>query len=212
MSTQLKFNGWLLIPLIAFLLGLQIIAPSKIWMTLIVGLSATLLVSWLWAKQMQQHVGLVREKRYNWTRVGDRLEERFTLYNDSSLPVLWAEVNDESTLPGYQPDRVTGVGGHNFTYWTMAGVCYHRGVFNLGPTSLRMGDPLGLFVVIKHNPVTIPLLVLPPILNLPGIQVGQRGTTPALCATTHSAGNFGAAISAGRQFAHGSLAHLGPPR
>ena len=175
MSTQLKFNGWLLIPLIAFLLGLQIIAPSKIWMTLIVGLSATLLVSWLWAKQMQQHVGLVREKRYNWTRVGDRLEERFTLYNDSSLPVLWAEVNDESTLPGYQPDRVTGVGGHNFTYWTMAGVCYHRGVFNLGPTSLRMGDPLGLFVVIKHNPVTIPLLVLPPILNLPGIQVAPGG-------------------------------------
>jgi uncharacterized protein (DUF58 family) len=175
MSSELKFNGWPLGPLLALLIGLQIIAPSKVWMTLIVGLGATLAISWIWARQMQKHASLIREKRYNWTRVGDRLEERFTLQNTGLLPVLWAEVDDQSTVPGYQPNRVTGVEGNHSSQWTVAGVCHQRGVFNLGPTNLRTGDPLGLFAVIKHNPAIVPLLVLPPILDLPGIQVAPGG-------------------------------------
>jgi uncharacterized protein (DUF58 family) len=175
MSSELRFNGWPLVPLLALLVSLQSIAPSKVWMTLIVGLGTTLAVSWVWARQMQKHVSLIREKRYNWTRVGDRLEERFTLYNTGLLPVLWAEVDDQSTVPGYQPNRVTGVEGNHSSQWTVAGVCHQRGVFNLGPTSLRTGDPLGLFAIIKHNPAIVPLLVLPPILDLPGIQVAPGG-------------------------------------
>ena len=175
MSSELRFNGWPLVPLLALLIGLQIIAPSKVWMTLIVGLGTTLALSWVWARQMQKHASLVREKRYNWTRVGDRLEERFTLQNTGLLPVLWAEVDDQSTVPGYQPNRVTGVEGNHSSQWTVAGVCHQRGVFNLGPTNLRTGDPLGLFAVIKHNPAIVPLLVLPPILDLPGIQVAPGG-------------------------------------
>jgi uncharacterized protein (DUF58 family) len=175
MSSELKFNGWPLVPLLALLVGLQIVAPSKVWMTLILGLGTTLAVSWVWARQMQQHISLIREKRYNWTRVGDRLEERFTLYNTGPLPVLWAEVDDQSTVPGYQPNRVTGVESNHSNQWTVAGVCHQRGVFNLGPTSLRTGDPLGLFAVIQHNPAIVPLLVLPPILDLPGIQVAPGG-------------------------------------
>jgi uncharacterized protein (DUF58 family) len=175
MSSELKFNGWPLGPLLILLIVLQIIAPSKVWMTLIVGLGTTLAVSWVWARQMQKHVSLIREKRYNWTRVGDRLEERFTLHNTSLLPTLWAEIDDQSTVPNYQPNRVTGVESNHSNQWTVAGVCHRRGVFNLGPTSLRTGDPLGLFAVIKHNPAIVPLLVLPPVLDLPGIQVAPGG-------------------------------------
>jgi uncharacterized protein (DUF58 family) len=175
MTAKLEFNGWLLIPLLVLLVGLQLMAPSKVWMTLIVGFSVTLAISWLWARQMQKHVSLTREKRYTWARVGDRLEERFTLHNNSPLPALWVEVNDQSTVPHYHPERVTGVDGNNINRWLTAGVCYQRGVFDLGPTTLRLGDPFGLFAVIKHYPVTVPLLVLPPILELPGVQVAPGG-------------------------------------
>jgi uncharacterized protein (DUF58 family) len=174
-SSELKFRGWPLVPLVALLVILQIMAPSRIWMTLIIGLSTTIAASWVWARQMEKHVSLTREKRYNWTRVGDRIEERLTLYNTGLLPALWAEVEDQSTVPGYRPDRVTGVEGDHSHQWTAAGTCYQRGVFNLGPTTLRSGDPFGLFTVTKHNPATVPLMVLPPILDLPGIEVSPGG-------------------------------------
>ena len=104
MSSELKYNGWLLVPVLVVLVGLHIIAPSRVWMALIVALSATVAISWLWARQMLKHVSLTRENRYNLTRVGDRLEERFTLHNAGLLPALWAEVDDHSTVPGYHPD------------------------------------------------------------------------------------------------------------
>jgi uncharacterized protein (DUF58 family) len=161
---------------LAVLVGLQILAPSKVWMTIIIALGVALASSWIWARQMKKHVSLTREKRYTWTRVGDRLEERFTLRNLSVLPALWAEINDHSTVPGYNPTLVTGVEGNGgYSQWTVSGVCHQRGVFNLGPSSLRLGDPLGLFMVIQHYLATVPLMVLPPILNLPGIQVAPGG-------------------------------------
>lgn len=176
MSSHLKFNGWPLIAVLALLVGLQILSPSKVWITIIIALSVALTTSWVWAKQMQNHVSLTREKRYTWTRVGDRLEERFTLRNNSPLPVLWAEVDDQSTVPGYNPNLVTAVDGNGArNQWTISGICTQRGVFNLGPTILRMGDPLGLFAITQHNSATVPLMVLPPILDLPGTQVAPGG-------------------------------------
>lgn len=176
MSSKLKFNGWPLIVVLVLLIGLQILSPSKVWVTIIITLSVALASSWVWARQMQRHVSLTREKRYTWTRVGDRLEERFTLRNKSTLPVLWAEIDDQSTVPGYNPNLVTGVDGNGGTsQWTVSGICQQRGVFNLGPTTLRMGDPLGFFTITQHNPAMVPLMVLPPVLNLPGIQVAPGG-------------------------------------
>jgi uncharacterized protein (DUF58 family) len=176
MSSKLEFNGWPLIAVLVLLIGLQILWPSRIWLTIIIALGIALVSSWVWARQMKNYVSLTREKRYTWTRVGDRLEERFTLRSHSVLPVLWAEIDDQSTVPGYNPNLVTGVDGNGArSQWTVSGICTQRGVFNLGPTTLRMGEPLGLFVVIHHNPATIPLMVLPPILDLPGIQVAPGG-------------------------------------
>jgi uncharacterized protein (DUF58 family) len=178
MTSTFKFNGWPLLFVLALLVGMQMLWPSKVWVTIIIALGVTLAASWFWARQMQQHITLTREKRYNWTRVGDRLEERFTLRSSKSnlLPVLWAEIDDQSTVPGYNPNRVTGIEGNGgSSQWTVSGICRQRGVFNLGPTTLRMGDPLGLLAVTQYYPATVPLLVLPPILDLPGIQVAPGG-------------------------------------
>lgn len=175
MSATLKFNGWPLVPLLCLLVALQIISPSRVWMSLLIGLGATVAFSWVWARQMQKHVHLTREKRYTWTRVGDRLEERFSLRDDSPLPALWAEILDGSTLPGYRPGRVTGVEGEGVNRWITTGICTQRGVFNLGPTTLRLGDPFGLFTVTRHYPATVPYLVLPAVLSLPGVQVAPGG-------------------------------------
>jgi uncharacterized protein (DUF58 family) len=50
-----------------------------------------------------------------------------------------------------------------------------RGLFNLGPTHLYTGDPFGLFKVEMDFPASLPLLILPPIVQLPHIEVASGG-------------------------------------
>lgn len=113
--------------------------------------------------------------RFGWAQVGDRLEERFTLTNDSWLPALWFEVLDHSTLPDYRIQRASGIGGLTTMTWRTQGLCTRRGIFTLGPTTLRSGDPFGLYTLTIHKPTSTTLVVRPPIVPLPSIEVAAGG-------------------------------------
>ncbi len=113
--------------------------------------------------------------RYGWAQVGDLLEERFTVINDSFLPGLWLEVEDHSDLPGYAAGRVTSIGGNQSMEWKTEGACTRRGLFTLGPTTLRSGDPLGLCSLELVHPNSTVLLVVPPVLPLPAIEIAAGG-------------------------------------
>jgi len=101
--------------------------------------------------------------------------ERFTLVNDGQAPALWVEVVDHSTIPGYQASRGTSVGGRHSIKWHREAICTRRGLFILGPTTLQTGDPFGLYTVTLHYPASLPLMVLPPIVPLPTIEVAPGG-------------------------------------
>ena len=116
-----------------------------------------------------------RQMRYGWAQVGDQLEERFTVVNDSSLPGLWLEMEDHSNLPGYTAGRVTSIGANQSMEWKTEGACTRRGLFNLGPTTLRSGDPLGLCSLELVHPNATVLLVVPPVLPLPDIEIAAGG-------------------------------------
>jgi uncharacterized protein (DUF58 family) len=113
--------------------------------------------------------------RFGWAQVGDRLEERFTLENSGTAPAVWVELVDHSTLPDHQINWVTGVGGHEKTQWHTQGVCSRRGLFTLGPTSMRSGDPFGILTVELDDPACRTLMVMPPIVPLPAIEVAPGG-------------------------------------
>ena len=174
---QLQLKSWLMPALVSLLLILQLVAPYRGWQVLLVGLGGTWLVSHLWARSLARGLCLTREMRFDWVHVGDRLLERFTLANDSWLPALWIEIVDHSTMPEYQTGQATGVGGRGSTRWHKEAICTHRGLFTLGPTSLRTGDPFGLYTVTLQYPESLPLLVLPPIVPLPTIEVAPGGRT-----------------------------------
>jgi uncharacterized protein (DUF58 family) len=59
--------------------------------------------------------------------------------------------------------------------WKTEGTCTRRGLFNLGPTTLRSGDPLGLCSMELVHPNATVLLVLPPVLPLPAIEIAAGG-------------------------------------
>ena len=172
---KIKLNARLLPVLIVVLALLQLTIPWEGWSILLVGLGGAWLVAWLWARQLARGLRFRREMRYGWAQVGDRLEERFTLHNDSIAPAQWVEVVDHTSMPDYQTSRVTGVDGHSNTQWRTQSVCTRRGVFTLGPTTLHAGDVFGIYSVTVEAPSSTTLMVLPPVIPLPHIEVAPGG-------------------------------------
>ena len=184
-----------LIALIAFFVLLQIITPSRVWIVLLLVLGGTLAASYYWARQMADKVTLTREQHYGWVHVGDLLEERFSLCNESLLPVPWVEINDQSDLPGYAARSVRSAGAQQTVHWRTEGICRQRGLFTLGPWQARASDPFGLFQVTFDYPDSQSILVYPPIVHLPGLRLPRGAATgigrtsrQALEVTTNAAG------------------------
>jgi uncharacterized protein (DUF58 family) len=172
---HIQLNKRLLPALVLLLLILHLISPFDGWLVLLSGLGGLWLVSYLWAVSLATRLTLRREMRFGWAQVGDRLEERFTLLNRGLTPALWVEVIDYTNMPEYQVSRATGVGGFSENHWTTQGVCNHRGMFTLGPTGLRTGDPFGIYSVEVRSQKETHLIVTPPIVPLPVIQVSPGG-------------------------------------
>ena len=113
--------------------------------------------------------------RFGWAQVGDRLEEQFVLENLSFFPAIWLEIRDHSTLPDYSASRVTGMEGQSSREWHPQGICSHRGIYTLGPTSVHTGDPWGIFSVTLKDKASCTMMVMPPVVPLPAIEVAAGG-------------------------------------
>ena len=134
--TAASKTRWLL-GLLPILFLMQLVIPSRAWTTLFLGLGGTLAFSYLWARQMAGKLSVVREQYYGWVHVGDLLEERFSMHNNSFLPSLWVEIDDYSDLPGYSARSVRATDGHQTVQWRTEGICRQRGLFTLGPWQVR---------------------------------------------------------------------------
>ena len=175
MTARLKFNSALLPLLTVAMLVMQLFDPSKVWQTMLAAFGGALLVSWLWARSLRDGLRLTREVRFTWAQVGDKLEEQFTLTNDGLVPATWVEMVDHSTLPDYSAARAIGIGNQETNKWHTTGVCTQRGVYTLGGTTLRSSDPLGIFTVEVYQPESVSLMVTPPVIPLPQVEVMPAG-------------------------------------
>jgi len=169
-ETQFAFHGWYLLALIGVLIIVQLVVPHRAWMMLLVVMGGLWAASAIWSRALVGALTLTRQMRFGWARVGDQLLESFQLTNDSRLPALWVDVVDHSTMPGYGDQRVTAIYGYNSTRWYKKAICTHRGLYTFGPTTLRTGDPFGLYTTEIHDPASASFLVLPPIVELEGIE------------------------------------------
>ena len=172
---KIRINSRLWPVLSILLVFLQLFWPNRAWSTLLIILAGSWLLGFFWTLSLARHLFIERQMRYGWAEVGDLLEERFTIINESFLPALWLEVQDHSDLPGYTAGRVTSIGGNQSMEWKTEGACTRRGLFNLGPTTLRAGDPFGLCSMELLRPNATLLLVLPPVLPLPAIEIAAGG-------------------------------------
>lgn len=140
-----------------------LLLPSRVWTTLLIGLAGLLIVAYVWARQMAAGLRGRRRLRFGWVSVGDRLSEEFAIENKTSLPALWVEVVDQSTVPGYRVAVVRSVGAGATDRWRSSAVCTRRGQYRLGPWALRTADPFGLFNVTVPYPGSEQVIIHPPI-------------------------------------------------
>jgi uncharacterized protein (DUF58 family) len=192
-TIQLK-RPWIL-GLIAVPFLLQMVVPHRAWVASFFALGGALGVGYIWARQLAQKLTLTREQHYGWVHVGDMLEERFTMDNQAFFPALWVEIIDQSDLPGYTARSVRSAGGQQTIQWRTIGICRQRGLFTLGPWRASTGDPFGFFQVDLDFPSSQSILIYPPVVHLPTIQLPRGAATGsgrtsqrALEVTTNAAG------------------------
>jgi len=175
MKSTLRLNAKIfpVIAVIAFIM--QIIDPSRVWVILLVGMGGSWLVCRWWVRGLQRSLTFVREVRYGWAQVGDRLEERFTLTNSFALPATGVTLNDHSTLPDHHASVATGVDGSSTSQWKISTQCTRRGVYTLGGTTLETGDPLGIYTLMFEDPTSSTLAVMPPVVTLPKFHILSSG-------------------------------------
>jgi hypothetical protein len=113
--------------------------------------------------------------RFGWSQVGDHLQELFILKNDGWAPAVWISLEDHSDLAGYSGSRITRIGSNTRRRWFERGICERRGLYTIGPTTLHTSDPLGIYQVSIDYPATANMMVMPPIVSLPEIQISPGG-------------------------------------
>jgi uncharacterized protein (DUF58 family) len=167
--------------LFVLLLG-ALLLPDRIWITFLIGFGGLFLVSFAWVWLLGRGLHASRRLRFGWVAVGDRLQEVFTVINNTDVPALWIEIVDESNVPGYQAAIVRSLGAREKDQWRESAVCLRRGLFHLGPWEIRSGDPFGIFTVSRRYPQQKEIIIHPPIhgnLSLPLPQGQSSGRARA---------------------------------
>ena len=167
-----------LIPAFALTMTLvQLLFPYKSWAILASSFIGLTLFSYFWSWSLKNNLSLEREMRFGWMRVGDHIQERFAIDNDSWMPALWVKVIDHSYMPGYKVSTVKNVRSQWYSQWFTHGDCERRGIYTLGPTSLETHDPLGIFTVRIDYSETVNMMVVPRVIPLPQIEIAPGGRT-----------------------------------
>jgi uncharacterized protein (DUF58 family) len=160
--------------LVALILGILVLSEINRWSildNLFYVLTGLLVVSFVWSRFSLRGLEVTRETQSNRAQVGQTLEERVRIRNGSRFPKLWVELVDHSDMPGHQISRVVNLGPNNANRWKVDTWCSRRGRFQIGPLSLRSGDPFGLFPIEEIVPDVRELIVYPAVLDLSGFRL-----------------------------------------
>ncbi|MFU8827376.1 MAG: DUF58 domain-containing protein [Brevefilum sp.] len=174
-QAKITLRLWVIPVLVGLVFILGLIFPFKAWWIVFIALGLVLLFSSYSIYHLKNDLHIQRQVRYGWAKVGDRLEGRIKVTNAGIIPAFWIEIEDHTDIPGHQKAIGTSVGANNQNSWQKSLVCTQRGLFRLGPTTLHTSDLFGLFSLTIHDPTAAHILITPPILPLPHIQVASGG-------------------------------------
>jgi len=157
----------LLLVVLGFVTIWYVARPSAVAIVAVVWLAGMLSGSFFWARRMAINLSAQRRLQYTAVQVGDEIEEIVKVSNGSFLPVLWAEFNDFSNIPGYSLTSVRAIDSLSVLEWRGHAICKQRGNYHFGPWELVTGDPFGIFRVTLAYNQQEDILVYPPLAAIP---------------------------------------------
>lgn len=157
--------------LIMMVLILRLITNSEVWLAAMIAFGGAWILGTLWAISLARNIELVREIQSSWTQVGDHLFERITIHNLGWTPATFLRFEDRSNIPQYNPTQLINIERKSLRSWLVRISCQQRGLYTFGPSDIQTGDPFGFYKVLLHFPASSSLLVAPPVIELPLIDI-----------------------------------------
>jgi uncharacterized protein (DUF58 family) len=144
-----------------------LLTGQSLFFTITYAFIGLVFLSLFWAWTSIRWLKIERHTFARRAQVGQTLHERVTITNTGSLPKLWLEIYDQSTLPGHRASFVaSNLGSRKSLYWEVNTLCLQRGEFFLGPMEVVTGDPFGLFTIRRRISATTGVLVYPAMIDI----------------------------------------------
>ena len=137
--------------------------------------------TWLWSRSAPQHLTYERQLSQTHAFFDEELSLTITITNNKPIPVTWIEIEDEFPddveILGKDLEDTPKRGIRNLSHrvslgpfekiiWNYRLHCWQRGVFQIGPATLRTGDPFGFFKKEIHFSKKESLLVYPKVVPM----------------------------------------------
>jgi uncharacterized protein (DUF58 family) len=162
---------------LGLLLLLAIIFPFKGWWIALLAFGISFLFSTFSIHNLKKNLSIIRETRFEFAKVGDVIEDRIIVYNQGDFPTTWLEIIDHTNIPGSKNSIAPSVDPKNKYIWHKRHLCTRRGLYRLGPTMIHTSDLFGLYNLTIFNPSEANILITPPVVPLPQIEIASGGRT-----------------------------------
>ncbi len=166
---------------VLFVLALVTTSAILYWFFYVIG--ALIALSYFWTRAAVNNIHIRRILTNKSATTGDEIREEFYLTNRGRLPILLVELDDHSNLPGYTASVAENLDARQTKRWFSTGTALRRGLFQLGPMTVRTGDPFGIFTAEFGFPQANTFVVYPPISVMPDFHIpagSQFGSTRSL--------------------------------
>ncbi|MFN2120482.1 MAG: DUF58 domain-containing protein [Anaerolineales bacterium] len=173
--TDLRLNAPL-VPALAAAFGvLYAWTGYRGWLAFAVGFAGAWLLAAWWVYSLSRTLSVRRSVHTAWAGVGQSVPEQLEVRNRGGFPATWLELADESEALAEPLGLVTDVERYGTRRRYPVHLFKRRGLYTLGPTRLRTGDPFGIYTLTIHDPHASTVLVTPPQLALSTLRIGSGG-------------------------------------
>lgn len=174
-EAKLQLNTWLLPLFVSVFAVLYVFTGYRGWFIFFIGFVGVWLLALLWVISLRHNLYIERNLHLAWATVGDSVHEELRLINNSWLPVIWVEIIDTSATLSTHVRIVSDVGAKTTRTRFLSHLCKHRGLYALGPTRLRTGDPFGIYTLTLYDYHSDTILVTPPQLPMTRLRIEPSG-------------------------------------
>lgn len=172
---DLRLNTRLLPIFVIACAALYVWTGFRGWLAFAVGIGGAWLLAAWWVHSLRRGLSVKRSIHSAWAGVGEAVPEELSISNSGPFPAIWLEIVDESDNLQEPLRLISDVAPHAARRRHPVHLFKRRGVYTLGPTRVRTGDPFGIYSLTLREEGSSRILVTPPIIPLRQLRVPHGG-------------------------------------